>query len=270
MQLDGSINKSRRSCNRLSRSSAGRAGARPPRGRSSSRRASRARSPSRGRTSRCCRATCVNAMYIRRRGSKPDRGVNVNARGRRPAAGSPAAVTEIQQSRARRWMPSASPQFMRPQHVCLRRGTPSAARSTKPTAVGLPADSYHLAAERGPPRLPRHRFMSMANVPLPNRFRLGTSLRAQSACPTTSPRGARQRRHGRNDRPAAPPEQRSWPAQLDLAWSQLELRSASRCAAGGPQIRNCPRRQRGSLSTQGARRARQAVTIELYAQCYNS
>ena len=49
---------------------------------------------------------------------------------------------------------------------------------------GLPADNYNLAAERGPALgFSRHRFMSLANLPLKRRFRLGTSLRVQSAAP---------------------------------------------------------------------------------------
>jgi len=49
---------------------------------------------------------------------------------------------------------------------------------------GLPASTYNLAAERGPAvNDARHRFMSIANLPLPRRFRLGTSVRVLSALP---------------------------------------------------------------------------------------
>ena len=50
----------------------------------------------------------------------------------------------------------------------------------------LPADNFNLAAESGPSfGFSRHRFMSLLNLPLRNRFRLGTS-RAQSGRRTTS------------------------------------------------------------------------------------
>src|SRR6185436_19090163 len=46
------------------------------------------------------------------------------------------------------------------------------------------ANNYDLDGELGPtPGYPTHRFMSIANLPLKKRFRLGTSLRALSALP---------------------------------------------------------------------------------------
>src|SRR5262249_53156185 len=49
---------------------------------------------------------------------------------------------------------------------------------------GLPADNSNLGAERGPSSADaRHRFMSMAHVPLGRGFRMATSIRAQSALP---------------------------------------------------------------------------------------
>ena len=48
-------------------------------------------------------------------------------------------------------------------------------------AFGLPADSYHLAAEWGPAaNIPRHSASAVVNLPLPYNFRLGVTTSARS------------------------------------------------------------------------------------------
>ena len=141
----------------------------------------------------------------------------------------------------------------------------------------LPADNYDLAAERGPALgYPRHRFMSMANVPLKKRFRLGTSLRAQSALPYNITTGRDDNGDTvSNDRPAG-----------------VTRNSRPRARAGGPRdcvsagawrsaVRRRRRRGRRSASCAATTRIRSAAwaasdgqnkryTLELYAQSYNT
>src|SRR5439155_17358154 len=76
--------------------------------------------------------------------------------------------------------------YMRPQTRTFVAANYTIARAIDEadSAFSLPADNFNLAAERGPAlAVPRHRFMSLINTPLVKRFRLGTSLRMQSALP---------------------------------------------------------------------------------------
>ena len=107
---------------------------------------------------------------------------------------------------------------------------------------GLPADSYNLAAERGPALgFARHRFMSLANLPLKSRFRLGTSLRVQSGTPYNITTGRDDNGDTvSNDRPAGVTRNTGLgTAQIDLglrlSWG-LAFGGAAPPPAG-PQVR---------------------------------
>ena len=143
-------------------------------------------------------------MYIRRRGTNQLRGVNVNAplaNGLRPDP----VVRHGHRDPVGRGAPqfdaiSVNLNYARPQQRLFVAANYTFGRSLNETdsPFGLPADSYNLAAERGPALgFSRHRFMSLANLPLKRRFRLGTSLRVQSAHAVQHHhRPRRQRRHG--------------------------------------------------------------------------
>src|SRR5207245_2115963 len=138
----------------------------------------------------------LNTMFIRRRGSSLLRGVNINAPlagGQRPdpAAGT---VTEIQSvARSAFDAISVNLNYMAPQQRIFLAANYTFGRSIDETdgPFELPANSYDLAAERGPAATDaRHRFMSLANLPLRKRFRLATSLRVLSALPFHLPTGS--------------------------------------------------------------------------------
>ncbi|MGE5245329.1 MAG: carboxypeptidase regulatory-like domain-containing protein [Betaproteobacteria bacterium] len=131
----------------------------------------------------------LNAMYIHRRGIHQLRGVNVNAPlpdGARPDP-SAGPVTGIE-SIAGSWFDglSVNVNYARPdKHIFVAANYfLSRSLNESDSPFGLPADNFNLAAERGPAANDaRHRFMSLANFPLPWNFRMGTAVRVQSGLP---------------------------------------------------------------------------------------
>jgi len=223
----------------------------------------------------------VNAMYIRRRGSNLLRGVNVNAplaTGQRPDPLS-GTVTEIQPA-GRSWLDalSVNVNYARPQQRIFLAANYTVGRSLDEadSLFSLPADNYDPAAERGPALgYPQHRFMSMANLPLRKRFRLGTSLRAQSALPYNITTGRDDNGDTvSNDRPAGVARNAGrGRAQVDLG---LRLSwgvgfGGPAAPPAGPQIRIVrgdnadPLAGMGGLDGQSKR-----YTVEFYAQAYNA
>jgi len=223
----------------------------------------------------------VNAMYIRRRGSNLLRGVNVNAplpNGLRPDPAS-GTVTEIQSvGRSQLDAISVNVNYARPQQRIFLAANYTVGRSLDEadSLFSLPANNYDPAAERGPALgYPQHRFMSMVNLPLRKRFRLGTSLRAQSALPYNITTGRDDNRDTvSNDRPAGVTRNAGrGRAQVDLG---LRLSwgvgfGGPAAPPAGPQIRIVrgdnadPLGGMGGLDGQSKR-----YTVELYAQAYNA
>jgi hypothetical protein len=222
----------------------------------------------------------VNTMFIRRRGANQLRGVNINtplASGLRPDPLS-GTVTEIQSVAATEFDAiSFNLNYQRmPQRLFLSANY-IYGRSLDETdgPFGLPADSYSLAAERGPALgFARHRFMSLANLPLPSRFRLATSLRVQSGTPYNITTGRDDNGDTvSNDRPAGVTRNTGLgTAQIDLglrlSWG-LAFGGAAPPPAG-PQVRVVrgdnadPLGAMGGMDGSGKRYA-----LELYAQAYN-
>ena len=222
----------------------------------------------------------VNTMFIRRRGTNQLRGVNINAplaSGLRPDPSS-GTVTEIQSVAATAFDAiSFNLNYQRmPQRLFLSANY-IYGRSLDETdgPFGLPADNYALAAERGPALgFARHRFMSLANLPLPSRFRLGTSLRVQSGTPYNITTGRDDNGDTvSNDRPAGVTRNTGiGTAQIDLglrlSWG-LAFGGAAPPPAG-PQVRVVrgdnadPLGAMGGMDGSGKRYA-----LELYAQAYN-
>jgi hypothetical protein len=151
-------------------------------------------------------------------------------------------------------------------------------RSTDETdgPFGLPADNYNLAAERGPALgFARHRFMSLANLPLRNRFRLGTSLRVQSGTPYNITTGRDDNGDTvSNDRPAGVTRNTGvGTTQVDLglrlSWS-LAFGGAAPPPAG-PQVRMVRGDSSDPLGSMGGMEGgNKRYGIELYAQAYNA
>src|SRR5262249_27442445 len=130
----------------------------------------------------------LNAMYVHRRGRYQLRGVNINAPVDSvrpdPTAGTITGVESIASSQFDALMLNFN--YANPAKRMFIGANYTLARSINESdgPFGLPADSHNLAAERGPaPGDARHRFMSLANLPLAGAFRLGTSVRVQSALP---------------------------------------------------------------------------------------
>jgi len=131
----------------------------------------------------------VQAMFVHRSGVNLLRGVNVNAplpNGARPDPSS-GPITRIESiASSVTDALSLNLNYARPAQRLFLAANYTISRSLNDTdsPFSLPADNYDLAAERGPALdVPRHRFTSLFNTPLVNRFRLGTSLRVQSALP---------------------------------------------------------------------------------------
>ena len=223
----------------------------------------------------------LNAMYIRRRGSNLLRGVNVNAPtpgGVRPDPLS-GAVTEIQSSaRSASDMISVTLNYMRPQQRIFVAANYSVGRATDETdsLFSLPASSYDLAAERGPSLTDaRHRVMSLVNLPLARRFRLATSLRAQSGLPYNITTGRDDNGDTVSaDRPAGVTRNTGrGSAMVDLgvrvSWG-IGFGGAAPPPAG-PQVRIVRGDNADPLgSTAGADGGNKRYAIELYAQAYNA
>jgi hypothetical protein len=223
----------------------------------------------------------VNAMYVRRRGSNLLRGVNINAplanlRRPDPTAGT---VTEIQSvARSEVDAISLNLNYARPQQRLFLAANYTFGRSLDETdsPFGLPADTYNLAAERGPALGDaRHRFMSFANVPLKKRVRLGTSLRVQSALPYNITTGRDDNGDTvSNDRPAGVTRNTGrGSAQVDLglrlSWG-IGFGGAAPPPAG-PQVRIVRGDNADPLGSMGGVDGQnRKYTLELYAQAYNT
>ena len=223
----------------------------------------------------------LNTMVIHRRGSNQLRGVNVNAplaNGERPDPLS-GTVTEIQSIASTAFDAiSVSLNYAQPQRRLFVAANYMFGRSIDETdsPFGLPADNYNLASERGPALgFSRHRFMSIANLPLKKRFRLGTSLRVQSAAPYNITTGRDDNGDTvSNDRPAGVTRNTALgSAQIDLGL-RLSWGIAFGAAAAppaGPQVRIVrgdnadPLGSVGGMDDGGKRYA-----VEFYAQAYNA
>jgi hypothetical protein len=222
----------------------------------------------------------VNAMYIRRRGRHQFRGVDINAplaNGARPdsAAGT---ITEIQSiARSQGDALSINLNYARPQRRIFVAANYTLARAIDETdsAFGLPANNYDLGAERGPAlNDARHRFMSMINAPLKNRFRLGTSLRVFSALPYNITTGRDDNGDTvSNDRPAGVTRNTGrGRAQIDLgmrlSWS-LGFGGPAAPPAG-PQVRIVRGDNADPLGAMGGGDLQnKRYSVELYTQAYN-
>ena len=223
----------------------------------------------------------LNTMFVHRRGSNLLRGVNINAplaNGQRPdpTAGT---ITEIQSvARSEVDAISFNLNYARPQQRIFLAANYTFGRSIDETdsPFGLPANSYDLGAERGPSANDaRHRFMSLANLPLKRRFRLGTSLRVLSALPYNITTGRDDNGDTiSNDRPAGVMRNTGrGSAQVDLglrlSWG-IGFGGAAAPPAG-PQIRIMRGDNPDPLSGMGGVDGQnKKYTLELYAQAYNA
>jgi hypothetical protein len=223
----------------------------------------------------------VGAMYIRRRGLNQLRGVNINAPladGFRPDP-SAGTITDIE--------PIASSQFdgllvnanyANPQRRVFVSANYSLSRSIDEadTPFSLPASTYDLAAERGPAANDsRHRFMSLANFPLPSHFRIATAVRLQSGLPFNITTGRDDNGDTvSNDRPAGMTRNLGrGTAQVDigarLSWS-IGFGTKPPAGAGGPQVRIIRGGDADPLGSMGgADGLNKRYTMELFAQAYN-
>ena len=223
----------------------------------------------------------LNTMYIRRRGSNQLRGVNINAplaSGLRPDPAS-GTVTEMQSIASTQFDAiSVNLNYARPQQHLFLAANYMFGKSIDEadSPFSLPADNYNLAAERGPSLgFSRHRFMSLANLPLRKRFRLGTSLRVQSGTPYNITTGRDDNGDTvSNDRPAGVTRNTGVSrAQVDLGL-RLSWGIAFGGAApppAGPQVRVVRGDNADPLSGMGGMDgAGKRYALELYAQAYNA
>ncbi|MBI3490185.1 MAG: carboxypeptidase regulatory-like domain-containing protein [Acidobacteria bacterium] len=223
----------------------------------------------------------LNTMYIRRRGSNHLRGVNINAplaNGVRPFPDS-GPITQVESIAESQFDGlSINLNYAQPARRLFIAANYMLSRSTNDadSLFSLPANSYDLAAERGPALGDaRHRFMSLANLPLPSRFRLATSVRIQSALPYNITTGRDDNGDTiSNDRPAGVTRNTGrGSAQVDLgarlSWS-MGFGTRSSGGVGGPQVRivrGGDADPLGSAAMGGDMTKR--YSIELYAQSYN-
>ena len=213
----------------------------------------------------------LNTMLIHRTGSNLLRGVNVNP-GRAP-------ITEIRSDASSQFDGlSFNMNFMNPARRIFVAANYMLSRSTNDTdsPFSLPADSSNLAAERGPAANDaRHRFMSLAQFPLVNRFRLATSVRVQSALPYNITTGYDDNGDTlSNDRPAGVTRNSArGSAQVDvgarLSWNLGFGGPAA--PPSGPQVRIVRGDSADPLASAGGMGDGQGkrYSIELYAQAYN-
>ena len=223
----------------------------------------------------------LNTMYIHRRGHHALRGVNVNAplaNGSRPDP-SAGPITEIASVASSQFDGlSVNLNYMQPQRRMFIAANYMLSRSTNDTdsVFSLPANSYDLAAERGPAAGDaRHRFMSLVNLPLVARFRLATSVRVQSALPYNITTGHDDNGDTiSNDRPTGVGRNSGrGRAQADigarLSWT---IGFGVRPAGGvqGPQVRIVRGDSADPLSSVGGGGdMNKRYGIELYVQSYN-
>jgi hypothetical protein len=223
----------------------------------------------------------INTMFIRRRGANQLRGVNINAPlpgGLRPDPAS-GTITEIQSVASTQFDAiSVNLNFQRMPQRLFVAANYIYGRSLDETdsPFGLPADNYNLAAARGPALgFSRHRFMSLVNLPLGRRVRLGTSFRVQSGTPYNITTGRDDNGDTvSNDRPSATTRNTGlgW-AQVDLglrlSWSVAFGGAAP--PPGGPQVRIVRGDSADPLSGMGGMdSAGKRYGLELYAQAYNA
>jgi hypothetical protein len=225
-------------------------------------------------------AVRLNAMYMRRRGSNLLRGVNVNAplaNGLRPDPAS-GTVTEIQSiGRSQLDAISINVNYARPQQRLFLAANYTLGRSRDEAdgAFSLPANNYDLAGELGPALgYPTHRFMSMANLPLKGRFRLGTSVRALSALPYNITTGRDDNGDTvSTDRPGGVPRNSGrGRAQVDLGRRVSWSRGFGGPAAppAGPQIRILRGDNADPLSVMpGGLDGQKRYSVEMYVQASN-
>ena len=223
----------------------------------------------------------LQATYVRREGSHLLRGVNINAPfadGTRfdPLSGPITAVQSIAASRVDALTLNLN--VVRPERRLFVAASYMLARSIDESdgPFSLPADSFNLAAERGPaPGDARHRFMSLVNAPLGGRFRIGTSIRVQSALPYNITTGRDDNGDTiSNDRPAGVTRNSArGTAQADLgarlSWS-IGFGTRTNAGAQGPQVRIVRGDNPdplGSMPSGDAQNKRYA--LELYVQSYN-
>jgi hypothetical protein len=168
--------------------------------------------------------------------------------------------------------------YMRPQTRFFLAANYMIARAIDETdsVFSLPADNFNLAAERGPSlTAPRHRFMSLVNTPLAGRFRLGTSIRVQSALPYNITTGHDDNGDTvSNDRPSGVTRNTARGAmQVDLNMRlAYSIGFGTRSAAGpqGPQVRVVRGDSGDPLRDMaGADMQNKKYGIELYAQAFN-
>jgi len=221
----------------------------------------------------------LNTMYVHRQGRYQLRGVNVNAPigGVRPdpTAG---AITEVRSTASSQFDALIlNVNYANPARRIFVAANYSLARSINEAdgPFGLPADSLNLAAERGPaPGDARHRFMSFANMPLGRAFRLGTSVRIQSALPYNITTGRDDNGDTvSNDRPAGVTRNSArGRATVDLgarvSWSHgFGTRPPG---PQGPQVHIIRGGEADPLAgMSGASLANKRLGLELYAQAYN-
>jgi hypothetical protein len=222
----------------------------------------------------------VQAMYIHRQGSNILRAVNINAPGadgRRPdpLSGPIGQIESVASSRVDAL--SLNFNFMRPAQRLFITANYTFAQSVDETdsALTLPADSFNLAAERGPSITnARHRFMSILNTPLGGRFRLGTSLRVQSALPYNITTGHDDNVDTvSNDRPAGVTRNGARGGALvdlgaRLSWS-IGFGGPPPAGPQGPQVRIMRGDNADPLSGMGGAEQTKRYGLEFYAQAYN-
>ena len=223
----------------------------------------------------------LNAMYIARRGSHELRGVDINAPGVEGQRPDPTAgvVTSIESIAASSFDGlSLNLNWAKPEKRLFIAANYFLSRSINEadSPFSLPADSHHLAAERGPASGDvRHRFMSFANFPLWKGVRAGTSVRVQSAAPYTVTTGHDDNGDSvSNDRPAGVTRNGGrGRGQVDLGARVSWSVGFGTRAGGGPQgpqvriVRGGDADPLGGMSMAGPSSARYGV--ELYAQSYN-
>ena len=224
----------------------------------------------------------LNTMYIHRSGTNQMRALNINAPlpdGSRPdpTSGPIGQIGSIATSQFDglsvnlNWV-NLTPRIFIAANYMLSRSI-----NETDDAFSFPADSYNLAAERGPALSDtRHRFMSLANFPLGHRMRLGTSIRVQSALPYNITTGHDDNGDTiSNDRPAGVTRNAGRGAALvdigaRLSWTVNFGPKAPPPA--GPQVRIVRGDDANPLSSMagGAEGATtQRYTVELYVQAYN-
>ena len=223
----------------------------------------------------------ASATLVRRRGAHLLRGVNVNAplpSGVRPdpTAGT---ITEVESIAASSFDAMfLNVNYGRPDRRIFIGANYALSRAIDETdgPFSLPADSRNLAAERGPAANDvRHRFSSLASVPLTKHVMLGTAVRVQSALPYTITTGFDDNGDTvSNDRPAGVTRNSARGTMLvdigaRLTWA-IGFGGPPRSGPETPQV-NIIRGGdadplRGMPSGDGTR---SRYRLELYAQGYN-